>query len=93
MAPNANRFVLDFDGDALRALGADQAPRGVVSIAGGAAAAELLDQHVVKNPVNGSWRLTFQIRPKQTTPIELRAFLENNGQALTETWSYAASPW
>ncbi|MBP1687277.1 MAG: mdoG [Deltaproteobacteria bacterium] len=93
MVPNANRFVLDFDGGALRALGADQAPRGVVSIAGGAAAAELLDQHVVKNPVNGSWRLTFQIRPKQTTPIELRAFLENNGQALTETWSYAASPW
>lgn len=93
MVANANRFVIDFDGDALRALGADQAPRGVVSIAGGAAAAELLDQHVVKNPVSGGWRLTFQIRPKQTTAIELRAFLEKNGQALTETWSYAAAPW
>lgn len=92
MVPNAHRFVLDFDGEALRALPADQAPRGVVSIAGGAAAAELLDQHVVKNPVNGSWRLVFQMRPKQTAPIELRAFLQGRGQVLSETWSYAVLP-
>jgi len=93
MVPDANRFVLDFDGGALRSLPADAALHGVVSIAGGGAAAELLDQHVVKNPVTGGWRLTFQIRPKQTAPIELRAFLEKDGHALTETWSYAAAPW
>jgi periplasmic glucans biosynthesis protein len=65
----------------------------VVTIAGGAAAAEILDQHVVKNPVTGIWRVTFQLRPKQTTPIELRAFLEHDGQVLSETWSYAVLPW
>lgn len=89
---NVHRFVLDFDGDALRALAADQTPRGVVSIAGGAEAGEVLDQHIVKNPLSGGWRLTFQIRPKKWAPIELRAFLERDGHALTETWSYALVP-
>ncbi|MFI5399184.1 MAG: glucan biosynthesis protein [Candidatus Binatia bacterium] len=92
MVPNAHRFVLDFDSEVLHALPADRAPRGVVTIVGGDAAAELLDQHVVKNPVTGGWRLTFQIRPKQPAPIELRAFLESGGQALSETWSYAILP-
>lgn len=92
MVPNAHRFVLDFEGEALRALPADRAPRAVVTIAGGEVAGELLDQHVVKNPVTGGWRLTFQIRPKQAAPIELRAFLESKGEALSETWSYAILP-
>lgn len=92
-APNVHRFVLEFDGEALRALPVEGPPRGVVSIAGGGAAAEILDQHVVKNPLTGIWRLTFQLRPKQTTPIELRAFLERDGQVLSETWSYAVLPW
>ncbi len=90
---NAHRVVLDFDGDELRALPADQAPRGVVTIVGGDEAATLLDQHVVKNAVSGGWRLAFQIRPKKwTAPIELRAFLARGDRALTETWSYAISP-
>jgi len=89
---NAHRFVLDFDGQELRALGADQRPHPMVTITSGDAAAELLDQHVVKNPVTGGWRLSFQIRPKKWVPIELRAFLERGGQALTETWSYALLP-
>ncbi len=89
---NAHRFVLDFDGDELRALTADQSPRGVVTITGGEAAGKLLDQHVVKNTVTGGWRLSFMIRPKKTQPIELRAFLERGGHALTETWSYALLP-
>ena len=58
----------------------------------GAAAAEILDRQVVENPATGGWRLSFQVRPKQAAPIELRAFLENGGQALTETWSYAILP-
>jgi len=91
--PNMHRFVLEFDSAALRELPAEHPPRGVISIAGGPAAAEILDQHIVKNPLNGIWRLTFQLRPKQNTPIELRAYLEHQGQVLTETWSYAVQPW
>ena len=51
----------------------------------------LSDQHVVKNPFVGGWRLTFQVKPK-TRPIELRAFLDQGGEALTETWSYVILP-
>ena len=59
---------------------------------GGDDAAELLDQHVVKNPVTGGWRLTFQVRPKTDKPLELRAFLDKGGDTLTETWSYGVLP-
>ena len=48
--------------EARRRFPADQVLRGVVSVASEADAAELLDQHVVKNPVTGGWRLTFQVK-------------------------------
>lgn len=89
---DVHRFVVDFDGPGLQALTADQAPKAVVSVAGGDAAGELKDKIVVKNPVTGGWRLAFQLRPKQSAPIELRAFLEGDAGALTETWSYAILP-
>jgi periplasmic glucans biosynthesis protein len=85
--PGGYRFVVDFDGDALRALPADRPPVGVVSTGPGDAA-ELIDQHVVKNPITGGWRLSFQLRPKTPGPIELRAYLASGSGALTETWSY-----
>jgi glucans biosynthesis protein len=47
---------------------------------------------VVKNPATGGWRLTFQVRPKRRTPIELRAFLEKGNDTLTETWTYTLLP-
>ena len=52
------------------------------------AGADLYDEHVTKNPVTEGWRLTFQIKPKSDLPVELRAYLERDGNALTETWSY-----
>ena len=86
-ADGAFRFVVDFAGTELDALPAETILRGVVSVAPKDDAAELLDQQVVKNPSTGGWRLTFQVRPKKT-PVELRAFLDKDGNALTETWSY-----
>jgi periplasmic glucans biosynthesis protein len=64
----------------------------VVSLAAEADAAELLHQHVVKNPVTGGWRLTFEVKPKRKEPLELRAFLDKGGDTLTETWSYVLLP-
>lgn len=91
-AENAYRFVIDFAGKKLESLPEDTVLRGVVSIASGEQSAELLDQQVVKNPVTGGWRLTFQIRRLQNEPIELRAFLDQGGTALTETWSDVILP-
>jgi glucans biosynthesis protein len=86
------RFVIDFDGARLRAVAEDQPPTAVVSAGPRPDAAELLDQHVVKNPATGGWRLTFQLRPKNGNPVELRAYLADGEGALTETWSYTLLP-
>jgi glucans biosynthesis protein len=86
------RFVIDFAGKQLDALPAETVLRGVITVASGPDAAELLDQYVVKNSVTGGWRLTFQVRPKRKEPVELRAFLDKGGEALTETWSSVILP-
>jgi len=88
----AYRFVVDFAGKQLDALPGDTVLRGVVTIASGDQSAELLDQHVEKNSVTSGWRLTFQVRMKQKNPVELRAFLDKGGEALTETWSNVILP-
>lgn len=86
--PDGLRFVVDFDGDRLRAISSDRPPDGIVTAGPGPDAAQLLDQHVIKNPATGGWRLSFQMKPKRGGPIELRAFLTENDDVLTETWSY-----
>jgi glucan biosynthesis protein len=40
----------------------------------------------------GAWRLSFQVRPAKKEPLELRAFLDEGGVTLTETWSYVVMP-
>jgi len=88
----AYRVVVDFAGKRLDALPEDTVLRGVVTIASGDETAELLDQQVVKNPVTGGWRLTFQLKPLRSDPIEVRAFLDQGGNSLTETWSDVIQP-
>jgi len=84
------RFVVDFAGKPLEALPADTVLQGVVTIGEGG---ELVEQQVVKNPVNGQWRLTFQMRRTASgNPVEMRAFLRRGEEALTETWSYVLEP-
>jgi len=41
-----------------------------------------------KNPVTGGWRLSFQVKPTQGKPLELSASLRNEGETVTEVWSY-----
>jgi len=85
-----HRWVIDFDGDRLRALDGETAPRAVVTAG---TKAKIFDQHVTKNVETGGWRLTFQMHPKdKTKPVELRAYLERDGEVLTETWSSAWLP-
>jgi len=47
---NVYRFVIDFAGKTLESIPADRPPRPTVTIASGAAAGELIDQQIVKNP-------------------------------------------
>ena len=90
---DAHRFVIDFEGGKLAALPDDTVLRGVVTATTpDGEAAELLEQVVIHNPVTQGWRLVFQIRPESGDPLELRAFLQHDEEALTETWTYRLKP-
>ena len=90
---DGRRFIVDFEGGRLESLPADTIVRGVITLGGGPEIGErLLEQHVVKNPVTGGWRLSFQVRPPEDKPLELRAFLQKGEQALTETWAWRVDP-
>ena len=66
--------------------------RGVVTVASGDDSAELLDQQVVKNPVTGGWRLTFQVTPLTQRSGRAARLPRQGGEALTETWSDVILP-
>ena len=79
------RFVIDFEGQKLRSLGSSTPVKAVINVG---ADGQLVQQNLLRNPVNGGWRLSFQVRPPKGKPLELRAFLQAGDRALSETWSY-----
>jgi glucans biosynthesis protein len=82
--PGEIKFVIDFDGPALRALttGAE-----VKAVASATANARVIDSRAWPHP-QGGWRAQLRVqRIEPTQPIELRAFLQTGAQALTETWT------
>ncbi len=89
---DTRRFVVDFSGKELDAVAANAVLRGVVTIASPPDTGELLEQQVQKNPITGGWRLVCQVRPTGDRPLELRGFLQQKDQALTETWTYVVEP-
>ncbi len=89
---DVQRLVIDFEGKDLAALPAETVLRGVVSLGAATDPDELLEQQVLKNTATGGWRLVFQVRPRGSDPVELRAFLQQGQDALTETWSYRVEP-
>jgi glucans biosynthesis protein len=88
--PGLHRFVVDFDGPGLQALGAGTELTPIVT---GGDGARLNHTSIQKNRINGSWRVAFTIRPDGAgLPVELRCFVRGASGALTETWSYLWQP-
>jgi periplasmic glucans biosynthesis protein len=84
------RFVVDFDGAYLSKQGPDPLIEPVVTVGPGAALSNVTLQ---KNPYNGTWRVSFAIRPDGSGhPVELRCFLRKKPHGLTETWTYLWQP-
>jgi len=84
------RFVVDFDGSYLNKQKADPAIEQVLTVGDGA---KLIHSAVQKNPFNGTWRVSFALKPDGSgKPVELRCFLRKQPHALTETWSYLWQP-
>ncbi|OIR03709.1 glucans biosynthesis protein G precursor [mine drainage metagenome] len=84
------RFIVDFDGPYLHNQPDDPSIKAAVSVGAGAT---LVSQTVQKNHYNGSWRVSFAVRPDGSgRPVELRCFLQKPPHVLTETWSYRWTP-
>jgi glucans biosynthesis protein len=79
------QYVVDFAGPALDALPADAQVRAVVTTDRNA---KLLESNAYRNEATGGWRMTLRVqRADPTQPVELRAFLQRDSHALTETWT------
>jgi len=97
---HSRRFLVDFVGRKLNSLGKDAKLSAGVSVGGG----KIIEQHLIKNPFTGGWRLEVEVLPDETgilgkvlpdklkKPLELRALLRKDNEILTETWSYVVYP-
>ncbi|MBL9190345.1 MAG: glucan biosynthesis protein [Opitutaceae bacterium] len=88
--PGFERFVIDFAGAPLEALGAEAKLEHAVTVGDGG---KLNHAALQKNSINGTWRVAFTVKPDGSgRPIELRCFLKHGTKVLTETWSYLWQP-
>jgi periplasmic glucans biosynthesis protein len=76
-------FVLDLVGDRLKSID-HKSIRGDVT----AEKAEISNIVTRPNPATGGWRLSFELSPKEKSPIELRASLMQGDNAISEVWVY-----
>jgi periplasmic glucans biosynthesis protein len=84
------RVWIDFDGPYLRSAPQTPAVEAVVTVGEGA---KLTHQDLQKNPFNGTWRVSFALKPDGSgKPVELRCFLKRDPHILTETWTYLWTP-
>lgn len=82
------RYAVDFAGGALGQLTAKDKVEVRASARGG-----VID-NVTAYPVvgGGYWRAIFDFTPPDGEPVDLRAYLVRNGEALTETWIHQHLP-
>jgi glucans biosynthesis protein len=84
------QYVVDFAGPALDALDPDAAVEAVVTPV---ANARLVERNAYFNEARRGWRMTVRFqRVDPTQPVELRAFLQQGSNALTETWTTLIPP-
>jgi glucans biosynthesis protein len=79
------RIVVEFAGPSLDPLWGDTVKAlPVVSASRGSVGRAYIE------PVPGTrrWRAIFDLKPEGNDPVELRLFIQGNGEALTETWLY-----
>jgi glucans biosynthesis protein len=83
---NSIGLIVDFEGPLFKKLPADAKLEGIVS---GDANVEILRRHTYRNDVTGGWRMVLAVRRIDNgKPAELRAYLRNGNESVSETWSY-----
>jgi glucans biosynthesis protein len=80
----SRRFVIDFQGGQAKDLPPDAPVEAAVTISNG----ELTQLVTRKNDVTGGWRVSFDLHPGGSDPVELRCTLRLGDKPLSETWVY-----
>ena len=76
---------MDFTGPSLAALPADAQVEAVVTAP---ANGEIVESNAYRVEATGAWRMTVRVKQLDPAkPTELRGFLQNGNDVLTETWS------
>lgn len=83
------KFVIDFQGPPFAGLGRDDGVELVVTPSRGTLGTSY--NHPVVDQRN-RWRAVFDLEALGREPVDIRAFLQRNGQPLTETWIYQYFP-
>lgn len=79
------RVVVDFEGQKIKSLPESAPLKAVITLG---PEGQVVQQSVFRNTVTGGWRLSFQVKRAKGKPLEMRAYLQNGKDILTETWSY-----
>ena len=83
---NSIGLTVDFEGPVFKKLPADARLEAIVS---GDSNIEILKRHIYRNDVTGGWRVALLVRRIDNgKPAELRGFLRNGNETVSETWSY-----
>ena len=78
------QFVIDFTGDALKALKSDSQPGLDV----GSDKGKIINAVAQLNPDIGGWRVSLELDTQDNKLVELHARLMDGDKPLTETWIY-----
>lgn len=89
-ADDSIALSVDFEGPALKNLPRDARVEAVVSTDTNA---RLIEVNTYRNAASGGWRMTTRlVRNDDKKPVELRGYLRNANNTLSETWSYILPP-
>jgi len=90
LAKDEQQVIVDFAGPALDKLPADAPVKAMVNAPSGA---EITATNVYRNDATGAWRLAIRFKQRNAADaVELRAFLQNGNDILSETWSHVIPP-
>jgi periplasmic glucans biosynthesis protein len=90
LAADEQQFIVDFMGPSLTGLPAGAAVKAAVSAP---ANGEILESNAYHVEATGAWRMMVRVKQLDVAkPTELRGFLQNGADVLTETWSNLVPP-
>ncbi|MFT4192564.1 MAG: glucan biosynthesis protein D [Comamonas sp.] len=88
--PGIRKFMVDFKGGPLASIPFGVKPEVVLSA--GSGKFSYVFSEAIPDGVAGHWRAQFDFTPEGHGPVDLRLFLKNGEQTLTETWLYQFHP-